>query len=467
MIYALSLIMVAVIASGLTIFIYESNVLENKLNRPLVGTKLEAVDYLYDVIQAGYIEEVDNQTLIDGALKGMTEALDDPYSTYLSGEQAKAFDEDISGSFEGIGAVMTQTNDLPTVAEPPIKGSPAEKAKLQAGDMILKVNGEETKGKSLDEVVKQVRGEKGTSVELEIGRDTETFSVEIVRDMIPMESVKGKIDPTDKHVGYIQLTAFNETTSDEFDEVVKTLRQEGATSFIIDVRGNPGGILTEVEKISSRFLKDGQPIVKFEDRSNEEQVHVASKKLDNGNKIKEPTVLLVDENSASASEIMAGAFAQSAKLDVIGTKTFGKGTVQTLIPLSDTSEVKLTVSKWLTPNGTWIHKEGVEPTILVEKPEYLKNNLIDKSLTYQVGFISDNNKIINQYLQVLGYNATEKSDLYTEETAQGISRFQKEHDLKETGQADKDTLVALEMAIVSYWEANDPQYNKALEVLTK
>ena len=190
-------------------------------------------------------------------------------------------------------------------------------------------------------------------------------------------------------------------------------------------------MLDQVEQITSRFLKDDKPIVKFESKLEGDEEHVASKKLDNGEKITEPTVLLVDENSASASEIMAAAFKDSANIDVIGTKTFGKGTVQTVIPLNDGAEVKLTIKKWLTPKGKWINKKGVEPTIEVVKPSYIEHKLIDTSLTYKLGSINDNVKVINEYLNVLGYDV-DISDTFNEKTQKAIKEFQEKNKLDVT-----------------------------------
>lgn len=466
--YIISILIVAILASGTTMFIYESKHSSGTLGLGSGDADLSELTYLNQLIQSQYIKEVDQQDLIDGAMKGMIGAMGDPYSDYFVPVEAKDFDDSVAGSFEGIGAVMKIENDYPTVAEPPIKGSPAEKAKLQAGDVFIKVDGKKTEGRPLQEVVKDVRGEKGTTVTIDIIRGDSSFPVEIVRDTIPVESVKGNIDAKNKSVGYIQIISFNETTTDEFNDKVTALREQGAKSFIIDVRGNPGGVLGVVERITSRFLEDDQTIVSFEARGKKEvSKEVASKELDNGDKIKEPTVLLVDGNSASASEIMAGAFVESAGLDVVGVKTFGKGTVQTLIPVPSGGEVKLTISKWLTPDGHWIHEKGVKPTVEVDYPEYMKTTVLDRSLTYQLGVVNKNVETIHLYLEVLGYGGDKNSDIYSEETVESVRAFQKDHDLKETGVVDKETAYSLEEAIYNHWKANDVQYNKALELLEK
>ncbi|MFC6348112.1 S41 family peptidase [Vagococcus carniphilus] len=465
--YVLTIAIVAIVASGATLFVYELKDPIRKLSREESdGTDLETVELLYQLIDSQYIEKVDHKKLVNGALQGMTDAIGDPHSTFLPEEDAKEFDDSVSGSFEGIGATMTIENDYPKIAEPPIEGSPAAKAKLKQDDVIIKVNGKDVKGEGLQKVVSKVRGKKGTSVKLDILRGDETFVVDIVRDKIPVESVVANIDKTDKSVGYIKIKSFNETTSDEFNEAVTKMRKEGATKFIFDVRGNPGGVLQNVEKMASRFLKDGKVIVKFEDRAKSSYEEVAGKKLDNGEKITEPSVLLMDENSASASEILAAALKANG-YDVIGVKSFGKGTVQTLIPIEGNGKLKLTFSKWLTPEGKWIHEKGVTPTIKVDYPKYLKNRIIDQSLHYKEGVISSNVVTLNTYLKELGYKIDEASDLYSEETVEAVKSFQKDQGLKETGEADKETIQTLEEAIMKHWKANDIQYNKALEVVQK
>lgn len=299
---------------------------------------------------------------------------------------------------------------------------------------------------------------------LDILRGDESFSIDIIRDTIPVESVKASLDKMDPTVGYIQITSFNETTSDEFDEAVTKLRGQGAKRFILDVRGNPGGVLQNVEKMTSRFLEDGDVIVGFEDKNKNTFEEEAGKKFDKGEKIKEPTVILTDENSASASEIMAGALKVHG-FDVIGTTTYGKGTVQTLVPIEGHGEVKLTISKWLTPDGKWIHEKGVEPTIKVDYPDYLKRLVIDRALTYEEGSISNHVETINVYLDVLGYNVGKSGNRYTADTTRSIKEFQEKSGLEVTGVADKPTIEALELAIRNHWKENDVQYNKALEVV--
>lgn len=462
--YIITIVIVGILASGITLFVYEVNNPMSRLTKGSSKDDLENIELLNELITSQYIEDVDQKKLVTGALEGMTAAIGDPHSSFFPEEAAEEFDTSVSGSFDGIGATMKLENDYPTIAEQPIEDSPAEKAKLKKGDVIVKVDGKDTKGKPLQEVVSKVRGKKGTRVKLDILRGDDTFNVEIVRDKVLVESVKANIDKKDPTVGYININSFNETTSDEFDKAIDKMRKEGAKKFVIDVRGNPGGILQNVEKMTSRFIEDGKTIVGFENKKKEKHEDVASKKLDKGNKIKEPSVILIDENSASASEIMAGAF-KAHGLDVIGVKSYGKGTVQTMVPIEGYGEVKLTISKWLTPDGKWIDKKGVEPTIKVDYPDYLKNRVIDRSMEYKEGVISPNVKIINTYLNELGYSADKNSDSYSEQTLEAVKSYQADNKLEATGAMNKESIEKLEESIRNHWKDNDIQYNKAIEVL--
>lgn len=387
--HIISLICVAIIAGGSA---YQLNEIKHERARMSEvedyphSSDLEKVDGTYETILSKYVGEIDKEALVDGAIKGMISALDDPYSDYFSGEDADDLNETIDGSFQGIGAVMSIKDGQPVIAEPPMKDSPAEKARLKADDIISKVDGKETKGRQLDEVVKTIRGKKGTDVTLSVLRGEESFDVTITRDEIPLVTVKNSLDETDKTVGKIEVTSFTSHTAEEFQEAIKTLRKDGAKSFIIDVRSNPGGLLDQVAIMSSMFLKDGKTIVSFEDKEENKQRLVAGKELDGGFKVKEPTVVLVNGGSASASEIFAAALYESAKIPVIGSsKTFGKGTVQTVNPLENNSDLKLTTSKWLTPKGKWIHEKGFEPSVKVDLPAYYESNPLDREATYEEG----------------------------------------------------------------------------------
>lgn len=465
--YIISLVCVAFLVGG-TCYIYFNYQYQKQLAaHPAVSSSLAKVDALYNEIVTNYVGEVNENELIDGALKGMAEALDDPYSTYLNQPEATELDQSLAGSFEGIGATLTMKDDLPVVAQAPIEDSPAAKAGLKTEDIILQVDEKKTQGKSLTEVVSGIRGEKGSTVRLKIQRGSETFDLDIQREEIPIETVKGTIDSENPSVGAITITTFGSNTYDELKQTVELLRKKGATAFVIDLRQNPGGLLTQVEQMASMFLENGQTIVKFEDKSGKTSKVVASKALDDGFKVTEPTVVLVDKDSASASEIFAAALKESANKKIIGTTTFGKGTVQTVKELNDNSEIKLTILKWLTPNDEWINEKGVEPSIEADYPAYAYLSPISRETVLKEGATSVVVKNANALLQALGYEVDPTSITYSQETVAAVKKFQDKEQLPITGEIDGTTASTIEQAVAEKIKENDQAYKVGVNELKK
>ncbi|MCV2499187.1 S41 family peptidase [Melissococcus plutonius] len=467
--YIISLFCAAFLVGG-GCYIYFDHRLNLTLKQNgIADENLTKVQNLYEEINNNYVGKVDKKKLVDGALKGMTDSLDDPYSTYLDKENSTKLNDSISGSFEGIGATLSTKDGLPTIVQAPIKESPAAKAGLKVNDVILKVNEKETKDKQLDEVVSEIRGKKGTKVKLTVSRADKIFDVAISRDTLPMETVSGEIDKKDASIGAIHITTFGENTYHELKTTIKSLRKQGATSFVLDLRQNPGGLLDQAEYMANLFLKDGKTIVKFEDRHKKMGEDVASNKLDkDGFKVKEPVVLLVDGGSASASEIFAAALHESAGVPIIGTKTYGKGTVQTVKDLKDDTEIKLTVLKWLTPNGTWIHKKGLKPTIEADYPEYayLLPISVDKPL--KLGENSNECKNANAILQSLNYDVNKESSVFSNETQQAVEHIQTKAQLPANGEIDSKTATVIEEKLREKILNNDRAYQAAVkELLTK
>lgn len=427
-------------------------------------TELDQVYQLYNTINQNYYKKVDQDKLIQGAMKGMTEALGDPYSTFLDKAGASALSESLSDSFEGIGATLSLVDKEPVIAQTPIKGTPAQKAGLKAEDVITKVAGKATKGQELSEVVSQIRGEKGTKVDLTIKRGNDTFEVAVTRDRIPIETVHGELDAKEKTVGYVQITTFGEGTTKELQRTIENLREEGAQSFVFDVRQNPGGLLERVEEIASMFLKNGDTIVKFEDNQGNKSETVASKELDGGFKISEPAVVLVDGNSASAAEIFAAALNEAADIPIVGTQTFGKGTMQQVAELNTESELKLTVAKWLTPSGKWINEKGLTPTIKADYPSYAYLPPLSRSEEYRLGDSGTEVDYLNQFLKALGYKT--KGDQFNEITEKAVKDFQKKHKLKETGKVTGETADAIESELAKALQGQDFAYQAALKEIT-
>jgi carboxyl-terminal processing protease len=463
--YVISMICVAILSGG-GVYIWQTNERREATESQTTSqsNELKKVQDLFDQIRSNYYQEVDEDALIDGALKGMTDALGDPYTTYLNESAADELTQSLSSSFEGIGATLTLVDDYPEVAQAPIKNSPAEKSGLRLNDRILKVDDEETKGQSLTDVVSKIRGEKGTTVKLTIQRDEETFDVTITRDTIPIETVHAALTE-EKEIGKIEITTFGENTARELQESIESLREKGAKSFILDVRQNPGGLLDQVQIMASMFLEDGKTIVKFANESGVISETKASADLDGGFKVTEPVVVLVDGGSASAAEIFAAALQESAEVPVVGTETFGKGTVQNVKELGDNSELKMTIMKWLTPNEEWVNEQGVMPDYQADFPEYAYLAPLPREEALKEGQSSDAVDRLNQFLAALGYKTT--GDTFNQVTTAAVQEIQQKADLAITGEVDGNTAQAIEEAVTSQIQQEDQAYLKAVELLSK
>lgn len=341
--------------------------------------KYENLFGLRTLLLSKYDGEIDDQKLLEGAMRGMAAAIGDPYTVYMNSEEYKVFMESSSGSFYGIGAQLGVKDDKITIIAP-VEGSPAEKAGLKAGDVILKVDDFVITEPNTETVVSKVRGEQGEPVKLTIQRNNEEpFVVEIIRDEIKNESVKGEM--LDKTVGYIQITTFSdEEVSNKFKEKLNELKSSGMQKLILDLRGNPGGYLSECVKIASQFIPKGEVVTYTVDKYEEKQVS----KSEGGDAIGMPLVVLVDGGSASASEVVTGALKDHKVATIIGITTFGKGIVQQLLPLpNNLGGLKVTTSKYYCPNGENIHHVGIVPDITVEIPKEILNKPYDRDIDPQ------------------------------------------------------------------------------------
>ena len=323
-----------------------------------------ALQFLYTLgrIHSGYVGEYTDKKLFEGAMHGLVESLDDPYSEYLNEEGFARLNEMTDGTFGGIGVVLGQRNKEFVVVSP-MEGSPGAKAGIEAGDKILKVNDADTKGRSLEDVVSTIRGKKGTSVKLLLEhKNGEQFTVDIVRDDIKIKSVAGKMLP-DSKIGYIRISMFNENTGEEFKKAYEKLEQEGMQATLLDLRHNPGGLLGECVKVANYIVPKG-PVVSITDKKGNTKVYES--KLE---KVKYPLAVLIDHGSASASEIVSGAVQDTKAGKLFGVKTYGKGCVQSVFHITADTGLKLTTAMYYTPSGRSIHKVGVEPDVEIELPE--------------------------------------------------------------------------------------------------
>ncbi|WP_410512572.1 S41 family peptidase [Paenibacillus sp. BR2-3] len=418
-----------------------------------------------DLIESNYYQTVDREKLIDGAVNGMMEALGDPYSNYMGKETAKQFEESIEGSFTGIGAEVSSDNGKVVVVSP-IKGSPAEKAGVQPKDIILSVNGESLDGLELNAAVAKIRGPKGSKATLKIQRSGSTEPIELVitRDDVKLETVYATMEKDG--VGVIEVTQFSLNTGDRFKEELGKLEKQGLKGLVIDVRNDPGGVLPVVIEMAEQFVPAGKAIVQVEDKDKQREVSTSK-----GSSKAYPVVVLMNKGSASASEILAGALQQSAGAKLIGQNSFGKGTVQTSFEkqLGDGSLLKITIAKWLTPNGTWIHGKGIKPDIAVAQPEYFSVAPINKSVTLQYNMNSTDVKSAQIMLDGLGYKPGRKDGYFDTGTKNAVKKFQAASKLQATGVINAKTAEALELALIKVIQdsANDNQRNKGIEEVRK
>lgn len=327
----------------------------------------------YDAIVNNYYKEVDKDKLVESAINGMVSSIGDEYTSYSDKDVTDNFNETVNGKYMGIGAlIMKSENDL--VIYKVFEDSPSYRAGLKDGDIILKLDDKDTKDMSVNDIARIVKNDGNKEVKLLVKRGEENLDITIVKDMVELPVVSGKvINHNDKKIGYISLSIFSSVASEQFNKELVKLEKEGISGLVIDVRGNSGGYLTTVTDIASYFLKKGDIIYKLE---------VNDKVTVRKDKTKEsrdyPVAVLIDKNSASASEILASSIKESYNGYVVGTNSYGKGTVQQTLVLSDGSMIKYTIEKWLTPLGNWINEEGVIPTNYVElSSEYLNNPVFE------------------------------------------------------------------------------------------
>src|SRR5579875_1264254 len=425
---------------------------------------LDKVWQAYHLILDRYVEKVDHNKLAEGAIQGMLAVLKDPYSVYMDKETAEQFTQTLESSFEGIGAEVGKV-DGKIVIISPFKNSPAEKAGIKPNDEILKVNGQSVDGLDLNQATAKIRGKKGTTVTLLIGRKglKDPITIKVKRDEIPLETVHSSIKNYDgKKIGYIDITSFSENTAEDFKKDLKKLESDHIKGLILDVRGNPGGFLDSVGDILKEFVPKTKPYVQIEQRDGKKQYLFSSitKKKDY------PVVVLVNKGSASASEILAGALQEAYGYKLVGETTFGKGTVQQALPMGDGSNIKLTLFKWLTPDGNWIHKKGIKPDVPIKQPAIFSTHPVQTAKPLKEDMNDEQVKNAQEILAGLGYAPGRTDGYFSTETTVAVKGFQQQNDLKPTGIIDTKTADKLEEAAVQAMkdEKNDLQLQTALRL---
>jgi len=367
MLIVLTILITAIITTILVYKTMDGNVkyVTVSSNSSEIGKTLES---LKNWIQDKYIGDIDEKQMVETAIKGYVAGLDDKYSEYITAEEMKEYMEEAVGKFVGIGVYImndTEKNQILVIA--PIEGGPAAEAGILPGDIITKIDGVEYKGEQLSEASSKLKQEAGTKVKLEILRDSKTIEIEVERRKIKTSHVTA--ETIDNNIGYINLPSFDEDTSEEFIQKYKELGNKNIKGLIIDLRNNGGGIVEEALKIADTMVDKGNTLLIITSKNKEEEI----KKSEKDKTINVPIVVLVNENTASASEILVAALRENINAKVVGKTTYGKGVIQTIYTFKDGSGLKLTTNEYLTPNRNSINKIGIKPDYEIELPENEKN----------------------------------------------------------------------------------------------
>ena len=355
-------------------------------NEESIYDKIDLFGEVLDKVNKEYVEEVNQSDAMDAAINGVLQSLD-PYSAYMSPELFKEMQTETSGEFGGLGIEVGMEAGVVKVISP-IDNSPAEQAGVKAGDYIVKINGVQVQGKTLTEAVELMRGPVGSPIEITIRRigEKKSYVFEIIREIIEVKSVKSELK-NDK-VGYIRLTSFNENSADQIKDIVKKFKKENnVDKYILDLRNNPGGLLSQAIRISDFFLNSGEIVATKGRKSNENRKWFAKKgDIING----ETLLVLINYGSASAAEIVAGALKDHKRAVIVGENSYGKGSVQSIIPLKNKGAIRLTISKYYLPSGKSISGKGVTPDIVVEEDSDLFriNTETDNQLDFAVKLLN-------------------------------------------------------------------------------
>lgn len=436
-------------------------------------SKVSVIDQAYSLITEKSVYGTGEEVIVEGALRGMADAIKDPYSTYYTEKEAEVHKQTLAGQRVGIGIEIMEKNGKFIVVSP-VRSSPAEKAGIRPFDEIVQVDNERIDGKTIGEVMQLIQGEKGEKVKLVLYRpSTERhIKVNVVRAEINNKTVESEVLKVgETEIGYISISMFGEKTAEEWINATKKLISEDVEGFIVDLRDNPGGYLHSVAAVVSSiekkntvfaYMQNGQGAMeelKTADIEEEKQYLDKMKKL--------PIVLLQNEGSASASEVMAGAVKSWERALIVGVKSFGKGTVQETWDLENGGELKLSTNKWLTPNREWIHGRGIPADIEVEQHPLYAMEVIPLSGEFGEGDFNEEIAYTQKILNGLGYSVKRTDGFFDEETAEAVSQFRKQNDLRKGRHMDDAFFVSIREKVIEYKEdeENDIQLNMGLSVM--
>ena len=439
----------------------------NSIISPANYGEISSINQVYEALKSyHYFYEGDSQALIDGAISGMINALDDPHSTYFTMKDYENFVEHLEDTYSGIGCEVTTVNGY-TMIVSPFPDSPADEAGILANDLVVEVDGENVVGQTLQEVTNKIKGPVNSTVTLGISRNDnpELIYIEVTRKAIDQETVKSELIVEEgQPIGYLQITTFGENTAKEFKTAIEELESQGMTSLIVDLRNNSGGYLTSVVEMVDYILPPGKTITTIESRDG------SSVSYETESEGKDyPVVTLINEGSASASEIFSAAMKEAGGYEIVGTTSYGKGTVQVSMPIDDHSSPKITTQIWKTPDNNWINEVGVTPTIEVEAPEFYNYYQVYLEDGKSLEFDQVDPAIANaqNILNTLGYSVDRTDGYFDDSTETAVKQFQKDNGIEETGVIDNKTASHLTLSLRDKIRDKefDTQFKKAVEIL--
>lgn len=416
------------------------------------------------IIESGFFDTTESEyTLKQRMIGGMVAGLGDIHTTYLSGQQSQELKTSIDGSFVGIGITFTTIHAGGLVLDV-YKGTPAQEAGILAGDLITRVEGTSVAGYTSDKIKSVVQGEKGTEVALTVLRNGKPMEVKVKRNSLETSAYFEVRQSGSQKIGYLCLTTFGEDTDSIVENALKEFKSQKIENIVIDLRDNGGGYLDAAKSILDMFIPEGEIMVQVESKNGNKDVYKAKK----GQKYSfEHGYILVDGSSASASEVMTGALKDILNYQVVGEKTYGKGTVQTQKTLSDSSVLKYTTARWLTPKGTWVNGQGITPDYEVKMTTIHNFHVGEMKNAYKYDQVDDNIKYMQEMLKELGYQVDRQDGYFSKATQNALTTFEKNYGLKQDGVYDENDATILLSALAYHvnQELEDKVYQKVEELV--
>lgn len=423
------------------------------------SSPLADVEKVYNQLQSTYYQKVSSKQLTQGAVNGMLNSLNDPYSQALTGQSQQQVNSLVEGSsFGGVGIQMVVKNDK-ILVDSIVANSPAAKSNIKVGDQILSVDGKKVSATQFSKVAELVRGKKGTKVKLQMQRNNTKFTVTLTRSTISQSSLTVK---TQGKATIITITQFDVNTGKDLKAALKNINSKKTPKLIIDLQNNPGGVMNSALQAASYFVPNGKILMRYQSRDGQEIIR-SSKKLSDGYKTSLKPIILINDQTASASEIFTAALVENKRAVTVGQTSYGKGTVQQ-VGNSDNVEYKYTVAKWLTPNGTWINHKGIKPMYKTKESKFEQLPQFQSDQTLKKNMMGLDVAILQQYLTALGYLHNNTTGVFDTATQASVIKFQKAQGLTANGKVTTATIQRLYLLAAQKANQENPALKKALSL---